>query len=230
LKLGVITSCVTGILQHDVTLSGGFMNSIFKAFTMQSNIWVASICFVFLIATLFARGKTALPDWLYVLKFMFTTSVLLTWFVFAVLLTPLMPAAYLVSSSNLFLHNLTPILALLDFTNFETEYLPRKKQIWTVLIMPLLYMIFFFSAYALTGELPVPYFFLDYQTLGWFSFGSLGPGVVYWIGMLLLVLLGLGGLARELKSRCQEQPLRVSLAALALMIGLPLASALISLS
>lgn len=230
LKLGIIASCCTGLFQHDLGVSGGFMRSIFKAFTMQSNIWVAAICFVFLIYELFARAKGPLPDWLYVLKFMFTTSVLLTWIVFAVLLTPFMNAAYLLSTSNLCLHNLTPVLALLDFINFDTGYTPRRKPLWSATIMPLLYTLFFFTAYEITGEPPVPYFFLDYKTLGWFSVGAGGLGVAYWIVILLLVLLGLGAAAFKLKALCRAKPLAVSLGTIAVMTGLPLVSAVVSLS
>ena len=63
-----------------------------------------------------------LPQCLYVIKYMFTTSVLLTRMVSGVLLTLTMSIAYLVSLSNILLHNLTPSLALLDFILFDREY------------------------------------------------------------------------------------------------------------
>ena len=160
---------------------------------------------------------------------MFTTSVLLTWFAFAVLLTPIMKPAYLVSISNFCLHNLTPMLALLDFINFDHAYMPEKKHTWLALIMPALYMLFFFSASEMIGKLPVQYFFLDYKTHGWFSIGAGGIGVVYWIVILFLVCLAIGSTALILKSKCREKPVGISLSTLTGMIGLPLASAIISM-
>lgn len=229
LKLGVIASSCIGILQHDLDVSDGFMNSIFMAFTIESNIWIAAICFVFLVYGWLGQGKSQIPGWLYVLKYMFTTAVLLTWFTFAVLLTPMMSAAYLLSASNLCLHNLTPMLTLLDFLNFDSGYLPPKKHTWLALVMPLLYTLFFFTAYEIIGKLPVQYFFLDYKTLGWFSIGAGGIGVVYWIALLLLVCLAIGGATLKLQSMNRQKPLAISFSTLAVMIALPLVFAIISM-
>lgn len=210
LKLGVAASCWIGINQHDVSLSGGFMDSIYKAFTMQSNIWIAAICLVFLGFDWINKGTRKIPQWLHAIKFMFTTSVLLTWLVFAVLLTPMMNLNYLLSPSNLFLHNITPMLALLDFINFDQDSKVNRSHLGLGLVMPLLYMIFFFSAYEITGKLPVPYFFLDYKKLGWVGFGAEGFGVVYWVGLLLLVLIGIGAAVLKLKSTAGRRPFMVS--------------------
>ncbi len=220
LKLGVIASCVLGILQHSVDVSQGFMDSIFMAFTTQSNIWAAAICFVFLSIDLVTSGRRGVPRWLYVLKYMATTSVLLTWIVFAVLLSPTVPIGYLVSPSNLLLHNLTPMLALLDFVLFDREYNPPKAHALFGLVMPLGYMVFFFGAYELSGRLPVPYFFLDYRTVGWLSVGADGIGVVYWVLILVGVLLGIGVGILDLKQQCRRRPLRCAVTVVAGMVGL----------
>ena len=57
LKCGVVASCVLGIGQHSLDTSRGFMDSIFMAFTTESNIWVAGVCFVFLGIDLVTKGK-----------------------------------------------------------------------------------------------------------------------------------------------------------------------------
>ena len=49
LKIGVILSCVIGIALHFKTATSGFMNRIFLAFTIQSNMWIAAICLIFLV-------------------------------------------------------------------------------------------------------------------------------------------------------------------------------------
>jgi len=220
LKVGVIASCVLGILQHSVDVSQGFMDSIFMAFTTQSNIWAAAICLVFLCIDLVTRGRRGVPRWLTIVKMMATTSVLLTWIVFAVLLSPTVPISYLVSPSNVLLHNLTPMLALLDFVLFDRGYNPRKRHALFGLIIPLAYMVFFFAVYELSGRLPVPYFFLDYRTLGWLSIGANGIGVVYWMLILVGVVLGMGVGMLELKERCQTELLRCAVMVVAGMVGL----------
>lgn len=228
IKLGVAASCWIGINQHDISLSGGFMDSIYKAFTMQSNIWIAVICLVFLGIDLINKGIRKIPQRLHAIKFMFTTSILLTWLVFAVLLTPMMNLDYLLSPSNLFLHNLTPMLALIDFINFDQDSRINRRNLGLGLLMPLLYMIFFFSAYEITGKLPVPYFFLDYKELGWLRFGAEGFGVVYWVGLLLIVLLGIGVTILKLKKIAERRPVVVSVLVVATMISLSLIFSLVS--
>jgi hypothetical protein len=228
LKLGVIASCVLGIMQHSVDISEGFMDSIFMAFTTESNIWVAAMCFVFLCIDLVTKGRRGVPQWLYAVKYMTTTSVILTWLAFAVLLSPTMNVGYLVSPSNILLHNVTPMLAVLDFILFDGNYDPPRKPSSFALVMPLAYGLFFFAAYELSGRLPVPYFFLDYKTYGWLRVDARGIGVVYWILVLSAVLLGIGGGILNLKKRCHEKPLTCSMLVLAAMPGLSLVFALIS--
>jgi len=219
LKLGVVASCCIGIAQHDLGLSRGFMDSILKAFTMQSNIWIAAGCLVFLTFEIAQRGARRVPAWLHALKFMFTTSALLTWIVFAVLLAPTMNRAYLLSPSNLCLHNLTPALALLDQINLDADSPMAAKRLWLTLIMPLLYTVAFFMAYEITGELPVPYFFLDYRAYGWFGVGPDGIGVLYWIALLGAVLIGIGAAVRRLQAAAQRRPLATSAIAVLAMMG-----------
>lgn len=220
LKLGVTASCLIGILSHQLIWSGGFMNSIFKAFTVQSNLWISAICLVFFAFDLAGHGLRRIPQALHLLKFMFTSSILLTWAVFAVLLSPTMTTAYLLSQSNFLLHNLTPAFALLDYLNFDSDSRVQSKHIPLSLIMPLFYTVFFCIAYAITGKLPVPYFFLDYKKYGWYRITKKGIGVFYWIGFLSLGLLGIGTAMLKLKALNKENPFAVSLVSAAMMLGI----------
>ncbi len=204
------------------------MSSIFMAFTVESNLWIAAICLVLLGFDLLGGDHDQPPKWMYILKYMFTTSILLTWLVFSVLLAPTMPVGYLLSFSNLFLHHLTPLLAFLDYLLFDQEMANKKRQVWLALVMPLLYMVFFFAAYAKTGQLPVPYFFLDFQTYGWFSIGVGGIGVVYWIVILTLILLGIASLTQKIQMASRKRPWTVSVGVVAVMLGLPALLTLLS--
>ncbi|MBH1940925.1 Pr6Pr family membrane protein [Mobilitalea sibirica] len=204
LKLGVIISCCIGIYY---TAGGkGFMgsSSMWLYFTIQSNAWIAFISFIFLIYDILNRNRE-ISNRFYILKFIFTVSILLTFVVFAVLLSPLMPLDYLISPSNIFLHNITPILAVIDFILCDYKYESKWTHILYVLIMPLLYVTFTlilsFSGIMFGKEI-VPYFFLNYEKLGWLSINQYGMGVLYWIIILLILLLGMGtGLLMILKVR-----------------------------
>ena len=64
-----------------------------------------------------------------------------------------------------------------------------------VIVLPLVYATIFEIVYAITNQLPVPYFFLDYQQFGWFTLSYDRIGIVYWMiliaSMLALVANGL---------------------------------------
>lgn len=201
LKICIILSCTAGIVLHIVNDDSGFMNRIFLAFTIQSNIWIALICMVFLLTGLIIK-KHAIPEWLHILKFMFTVSILLTYLVFAVLLTPFMHWSYLISLSNILLHTITAILALADFLLDSYVYATKKRTLVTTgLIMPFLYSIFFFIYYEITNQMPVPYFFLDFKKYGWFNIGQQGISVIYWMAVLCAVLVLTGYVILWLKEK-----------------------------
>jgi hypothetical protein len=204
LKSGVIASCVIGISLQLTASGGSFMSasSIFLYFTIESNIWIALICVVFLLTDVFQRGRRRIGAWLYAVKYMFTVSILLTFVVFAVLLSPLMPKSYLLSPSNIFLHDVTPILALLDFALCDDGYRGRWKHVLLGAIMPLAYAVFVlalsFGGVRFAGSV-APYFFLNYEKLGWFAVGKNGLGVVWWIAIITLLVLAVGAALLKLR-------------------------------
>lgn len=227
-KILILLSCVLGISQHSSSLSSGFMHSVFTAFTTQSNIWIALICIIFLV--LDTAGVHHKPQWLYTIKFMFTSSILLTWIVFAVLLAPILKPSYILSPSNIFLHSLTPILAAADFFLFEDASKVRIKHLWTVLIMPLAYMTFAFVSYEQLGFLPTYYFFLDYKKSGWFTVSSSGLGTGFWIILLSAVLYIKGLILIILKNKPQKKPLLTAALCTAFMACCSIISTIISLA
>lgn len=181
------------------------ISNIFKTFTTQSNIWIGTLCLVFLVLDLKNKGAREYPSWLCGLKFMFTTSILLTYIVFALLLTPFMNIEYLLSPNNLFLHVLTPLFAVTDFLICEKGIKNDKKYItYLPLIMPLLYGGFFSIYYEITNELPVQYFFMDYKTYGWLAFKSGGMGVIYWVLILCGFLLVIGRVLLIIKNKSEK--------------------------
>jgi len=205
--------------------------TIFRAFTTQSNIWIGSLCLVFLILDIKNKGLREYPVWLYNLKFMFTTSIILTYIVFAVLLTPLMSFSYLVSPSNIFLHVLTPIFAVIDYLVCDKGINKDKKYTYILpLIMPLLYAVFFISLYEILDELPVEYFFLDYRTYGWFDFRNNGIGVVYWTVIQCSFLVIIGRFLLNLKNKTKTINTKMLvLVTLLIMLGITASTVLVSL-
>jgi len=189
LKSGILLSAWAGIsLQIGFELAGWMESgSIFLYFTTQSNIWMALIALLFIVFDLVSKDRRVIPQTLYAIKFMFTASIALTFVVFSLLLAPLMPKSYLLSPSNLFLHNITAFLALADFWIFDRKIAVKKRTWLLAAIMPALYLIFVLilasTGPRFSGNL-VPYFFLDYQKLGWFRVGPDGMGVAYWIAIL----------------------------------------------
>ncbi|MFA5342299.1 MAG: hypothetical protein WC332_11045 [Clostridia bacterium] len=201
LKIGVIFSCTTGIVLHLTADTSGFMNRIFLAFTIQSNMWIAGICLLFLIIDIVRKNESK-PVWLHVLRFMFTVSILLTYIVFAVLLSPLMELSYLSSLSNILLHTVTAVLAVADFIVDDFKYTIKPRMLaFSGLIMPLLYSVFFFIYYEVMNQMPVPYFFMDFKKYGWFTIGNDGIGVIYWMSILCIVLMLIGYIILLLKKK-----------------------------
>lgn len=188
LRIGLLLSCSLGIffqvLNPPSTLLAGW--GVFKAFTIQSNIWISGWAFYLLLRE--RAGKTILP-WMMTVKFMFTTSILLTYIVFAVFLSPFMELSYLVSPTNIFLHIVTPILALVDALTYDELLTQPPRVKLTALVMPLIYALLFIIVYEITNELPVPYFFLDYRLHGWFTLSTTSIGTFWWMIILLSILV-----------------------------------------
>jgi hypothetical protein len=191
LKIGVILSAGIGIFTQ------GDYSSVFYYFTIQSNIWIAAAALVFVIFDINAGGRGQIPQALYAIKFMFTASICLTFLVFSLILSPLMPKSYLFSLPNLLLHNLTAFLALADFILCDKNFRSGKRTWLLASVMPGIYLVFALmlsrTGARFSGK-TVPYFFLDYEKLGWFRIGSSGLGVVYWVAMIFLLtsLIGMG--------------------------------------
>jgi len=171
-------------------------------FTTQSNIWIGSICLLFAVLMIIGLciGKNLLKNWFYILKFMFTISITLTFLVMAFILTPDMMASgngyYFLTPGNIFPHYVTPILAIADFILFDTAWINTFKDSFYAVIMPLYYLVFAFvcsfSGVIFSRGEKVPYYFLNYDKLTWFGFTSNGPGVFWWISILTVFIIGMG--------------------------------------
>ncbi len=209
LKFFIFISVVIGII---ATLTeNSFMKSAsFLYFTVQSNIWIGVWCLIMAILQIceLKSGRKLIRPWIRAVKYMFTTSITLTFFVMNVMLTPVLirenGGETLLNLSNIFPHYVVPIASIADFVLFDTDWKPKR---WTFLlsaIMPLYYLIFAFTlgyfgvSFTEDGQC-FPYFFMDADALGWFSlfnpngkYGAMTLGVVWWILILLIFILVMG--------------------------------------
>lgn len=186
--LGIVfTSSGTSFMGDSVT---------FMYFTVQSNVTIMVISLIFLVDNIrvLFKMKSFLNQFLYLLKYLFTIAITITFLVFFVLLAPTLSIGYLLSFNNFSLHAIVPILAIIDFFLFDKDIKLNKINCLLGLSMPIYYLIFVFIGYPLRfnygGNLKFPYFFLDFEQNGWFTIGN-NIGVFYWIIILLVFITGL---------------------------------------
>lgn len=179
--------------------SHGFMGngSTILYFTIQSNIAIIAITIVFFILKLVQTKtkKRLINNTLLHIKYVFTLGITITFLVFFILLAPTSEPSYLSSLTNLTVHCFVPILAVLDFFLFDNDI--RFNQVSPLIgtLFPLAYLGFVFICIAsnirFNGDL-VPYFFLNYETHGWFDITENRIGVFYYIIILLALIILLG--------------------------------------
>lgn len=180
--------------------TNGFMNTgTFLYYTVQSNLLAMFTSVVLVIFEIRRLRGHEIPTGVMFLRLFSTIAITLTFLVFSLMLTPQMiiegNGAYLTSPGNLFVHNLVPIAAILDWCFFGSAKKLKRGSAFCGTVPAIAYVIFVFVCVGrgikFSGN-TVPYFFLDYQRYGWFKISPGGIGVAYWIVILAVVLIGLG--------------------------------------
>lgn len=204
-KLVAIISAIYGIIKTY------FSPMSFTYFTTLSNIFISIMLLVFLIKDLYyliTKKKIVLSNSLYIIKFLATISITLTFFVFLTILAPTIDGgilnAYLGNGAgSLCVHFITPILAIIDFLFFDKEYQAKNRHVIYAIIPPLFYVLFVVIAGSFGlrwGTMAAPYNFLNYAApTGWFGFDlslmgweTLGIGVFYMIVFLSILFIIIG--------------------------------------
>ena len=192
LKVVIVLSAVVGVIIH---VAQTYTALLF--FTIQSNVWIGVTCVVGLVLML---RKKPIKSWMYSVKLIFTVSITLTGVVYCTMLAPFLGSEAYTFSSTL-LHVVVPVASVADFFVYDTvEY--RKWECVVVTIPPFYYLIFAGIGYALNwdfgyGGQNYPYFFLNWGSpAGAFGFSSESPyiGVVYYVLILLVFVIGIGAL------------------------------------
>lgn len=214
IKLIAIISSIYGIIKTY------FSPLSFTYFTTLSNIFISCILLVFLIKdirNLVTNKKTVFKNHLYVIKFLATISITLTFFVYLTLLAPTIDGGIINSylsngAGSLCVHFITPVLAVVDFLLFDDDYKSNKYHSIYAIIPPLLYVLFVVIASSLGlrwGTMYAPYNFLNYgAATGWFGFDlsllsweTLGIGVFYMITLLSVLFVIIGRLFIWLRNK-----------------------------
>ncbi len=160
--------------------------SVFKFFTVDSNIFMG------IIAILFARqerkiisGKIKeIPISYYLFKFMATVSVTLTFLTVFIYLGGIAEGGLisLLQNSNLFFHLIVPVLSVLTFTVFEKNNKIKANYIVCSLIPMLLYAIYYIINVIVhfeNGTISPKY--------DWYRFMKDGMKGIYYVAPTILV-------------------------------------------
>ena len=146
---------------------------MFKFFTVQSNVLAGVVAIVYIIY-LITQNKTKkqMPLFVYILKFIVTIDLIITFLVVALFLGFIVEEGYfsLYTNANLFFHFLIPVLNFISFIAFENK---RPLKIWHTFIGILhvvLYSIFYLTVVFLhleNGAVDIKY--------DWYAFTQRGP-------------------------------------------------------
>lgn len=209
-----------------VSVYGIFINfenaKSFTFFTTLSNIWIDLILFaslIFDVIYLKSNGeKNYKNNVFYIIKFMLTISITVTFLVYMLLLAPNNELGFINAYTNNYygsycVHFAGPILAILDFFIFDYEYESTAIHAVFATIPALLYVCFVVIAASLGmrwyGTMHAPYNFLNFGAkCGWFGYDSkangsesLGIGVFYMLGVLIVIFIAIGMMYLILKDK-----------------------------
>ena len=212
IKLIAIVSCIYGLI---VTFYG-FIS--YTYFTTLSNVFILVMLSVFLLKDINHKNKSNI---LYLIKYLATISISLTFFVFLFILAPANPDGFIASYAlynygSLCLHFITPLFAIIDFFLFDYKYESRKIHSIIATIPPIVYVMYviILSTLGIRWKgMNAPYNFLNYKSkVGWFGINlseygetSLGIGVFYMILILLILFIFLGIMFLKIKDKMNSR-------------------------
>ena len=104
-----------------------------RFFTTQSNILVAAAP---LLTALALSSEGTIPRWIWTLKYIGTAAVTVTMLTVFLFLAPSIGkdwVKYLLTGSDIFMHLLTPLLALFTFCVFERQGMTFLQSLWGML-------------------------------------------------------------------------------------------------
>ncbi len=202
-KCLLVVSVLSGLISCFATV-GGFMGgkTLLLYFTNQSNIWIGVVALVFAIIQIdnFRKGQYTLSKRVALIQEIFTVSITLTGVIYCFVLVPAFMAAggdfNPFSPTQMLLHVVTPVLAIVDFTCFTRGVTFKARESLLATIPPFYYlgfsMVGYFKHWDFGAGANYPYFFLNYGSpAGVFGFSNEMPyfmGAFYWIAFIVLLV------------------------------------------
>ena len=209
LRATLILACCAGVYHTVFRRDDEYMSSSggILYYTVQSNLWVLLITVLYLVLSVIGQVTGVPVHWraLEIARFAVLVGITITFLVFWGLLAPKIGKDYLLSLNNMLVHTLVPLLFIADFFLFDEIAPIGKLDVLWAIAMPLYYSAFSLIHAAVNpnlsfdGSSRYPYFFMDVDKYGWFGFKN-GPGVFWWMMLILGLTLGLGYLYRFLLS------------------------------
>ena len=138
-----------------------------KYFTVQSNLLYGVYAAIFAVCELIYGSADAVPQVLYLLKYIFTVGITLTMMTVLCYLAPIVEKSYppLFKGANLYFHLLVPLLGIIAFCFFEKSAVISVPQVFLGLIPFILYGIYYginVLSHAENGHVSLKY--------DWYSF------------------------------------------------------------
>lgn len=164
LKVVVFVSAILGTILSAYAGRNSFMGgkTVFMFFTIQSNICLALICAAGFVMLLLNKE---ISDWWYVVKFVGTVSITLTGIVFCFVLAPTLGGGAW-NFQNVLTHVVVPVFCVVDFFTICTESQLKKRDVFFVILPPLVYAIYAGIGYVCKWQFSegvyYPYFFLNW--------------------------------------------------------------------
>lgn len=182
------------ITTSDGIIKGSKLNAL-KYFTVQSNFFIGVSALLSLIYLLF---KNRYPNWLVVLKLISTTCLTLTFLTVMGYLAPLMGIFAVFQGTNLYMHLITPLVAIFSFIFIEPKINIKFKWNFFSVIPSGTYGTIYIICLAANND------YGNIDGWDWYAFGTYGLGV----GFVMLIGLNLVALGSSILLYCLYKKLR----------------------
>jgi len=192
-RIAALLTATAGLLDLLGIFQGNFYSGVLYYYTAQSNIMAIVLFIMLTVKTVTGLRDDNKKSACYLPRFSMicTINVLLTFFVFWILLVPqLIGILPLWTFSNLAVHAITPLLCLADYIMFSEPRRLKYRDVYYVVIFPICYVIYS-SVIGLSGYsygtasdgAPVrfPYFFYDFDRIGMMSLVYISCIVVFFL-------------------------------------------------
>lgn len=130
----------------DETLLEANNLSMFRFYTVDSNILIGIFSLILIVYEIkFVNNKIKnIPNWVYILKYVGTSGIMLTFITTAFFLAPLYGFYAMYNNNNLFFHLMVPVLSIISYIFYE-KHSNKYKYAFLGIIPMFVYSIYYTS-------------------------------------------------------------------------------------